>query len=383
MKAYKVGGAVRDRLLGRPVTDTDWVVVGSTPEAMQAEGFRPVGQDFPVFLHPDSNEEFALARTERKTGHGYKGFAFNTSPEVTLEEDLQRRDVTVNAMAENESGEIIDPTGGRQDLDRRVLRHISPAFAEDPLRVLRVARFAAQLDFSIAPETLALMRELSTAEELGTLPAERLWREWHKSLASQRPDKFLVALRACGAMALLLPAMDASFDTPLAGQALPAATVGQSLLAALALATAGGAGLPVRYAATLSLLPEVSTVNKQFGVPREFADLAESVTRLRPSIHGADALTPAAIVSLLQDADAFRRPGRFLDIVAVCGFEARARGLHAAYLPGALLPLALRAANAVDAGRIAAQGLKGPAIGEAVRQARIAAVRDAFTAWFP
>ncbi|BCQ65303.1 hypothetical protein PBOI14_70530 [Pseudomonas sp. Boi14] len=217
MRIYKVGGAVRDRLLGRPVTDIDWVVVGASAEEMLAKGFRPVGADFPVFLHPKSGEEYALARTERKSGRGYGGFTFHASPEVTLEEDLIRRDLTINAMAEDEQGRLTDPYNGQKDLEERLLRHVSPAFAEDPLRVLRVARFAARyagLGFRVAPETLELMRELSESGELQALTAERSWKEISRALMEDQPQVFIQVLRDCGALAVLMPEIDALFGVP-------------------------------------------------------------------------------------------------------------------------------------------------------------------------
>ena len=215
MKTYLVGGAVRDRLLGRPVGDRDWVVVGSTPEAMRAAGFQPVGQDFPVFLHPQTHEEYALARTERKSGHGYHGFTFHTSPEVTLEEDLARRDLTINAMAEGPDGEVIDPCGGQADLQARVLRHVSPAFAEDPVRILRLARFAARFDdFTVAPETLALMRHMVDTGEVDHLVAERVWQELSRGLMEAHPSRMFEVLRACGALQRLLPEVNRLWGVP-------------------------------------------------------------------------------------------------------------------------------------------------------------------------
>ena len=211
MKVYRVGGSVRDELLGRPVTDRDWVVVGATPEELQAAGFKPVGRDFPVFLHPRTREEYALARTERKSGRGYHGFVFHTSPDVTLEQDLERRDLTINAMARAEDGTLVDPFDGAADIERRMLRHVSPAFAEDPLRVLRVARFAARLDFGVAPETEALMRELVASGELATVAAERVWQELARGLMEPRPSRLLAVLRECGALAQLLPEVEALY----------------------------------------------------------------------------------------------------------------------------------------------------------------------------
>src|ERR1700694_2038029 len=214
MKIYRVGGAVRDELLGRPISDRDFVVVGATPEEMLAQGYRPVGRDFPVFLHPESGDEYALARTERKSGRGYHGFTFHVAPDVTLEEDLGRRDLTINAMARDESGKLIDPYGGERDLRAGILRHVSPAFAEDPLRVLRVARFAARFAFTIAPETEALMRAIVASGELATLPAERVWQELSRALMEAKPSRFFAVLRACGALAQLLPEVDALFGVP-------------------------------------------------------------------------------------------------------------------------------------------------------------------------
>ena len=254
MQIYKVGGAVRDRLLGRPVTDIDWVVVGATVEQMQAQGYRPVGADFPVFLHPQSGEEYALARTERKSGRGYGGFTFHASPEVTLEEDLVRRDLTINAMAEDEQGRITDPYKGQQDLQDRILRHVSPAFAEDPLRVLRVARFAARyagLGFQVAPETLALMRELSESGELQALTAERSWKEIARALMEEQPQVFIQVLRDCGALKQLMPELDVLFGVPQPAAHHPEIDTGVHTLSVLEQAARHNQPLTVRWACLL------------------------------------------------------------------------------------------------------------------------------------
>src|SRR5258705_7787850 len=259
MKIYSVGGAVRDEVLGRPVADRDYVVVGATPEAMLAQGFRPVGRDFPVFLHPQTNEECALARTERKSGHGYHGFTFHAAPDVTLEADLARRDLTINAMARDADGVLIDPYGGEADLRAGVLRHVSAAFAEDPLRILRVARFAARLGFAVAPETEALMRAIVSAGELATLTPERVWQEFARALMEARPSRFFFELRRCGALALLLPEIDALFGVPQPIAHHPELDAGVHVLQAVDFSAAAGDPLPVRYAVLAHDLGKATT----------------------------------------------------------------------------------------------------------------------------
>ena len=389
MKAYVVGGAVRDRLLGLEVKDRDWVVVGATPESMVAAGFRPVGRDFPVFLHPKTGEQYALARTERKSGRGYHGFVFQASPEVTLEQDLARRDLTINAIAEDPaSGALIDPFDGRGDLGRRLLRHVSPAFAEDPVRLLRCARFAARFaDFAVAPETMALMQQLVDAGEVDALVPERVWQELARGLMEDRPDRMLEVLRASGALARLLPDVDALFarggEVRLARR-LRAAARAQAALAlryaALCLdLDPGGGGDASRRAARAAALGERWRVDSH---SRALAVMAAREHRVVDRGAGLDA---AAVMALFERCDAWRRPQRFADLLRVCEFDARA-GSHrdAAYPPRQRLRAALDAALAVDAGAASAAaiaaGLQGPAIGPRVRATQAAAIARAIDA---
>lgn len=359
MRAYVVGGAVRDTLLGLPVRDRDWVVVGATPEEMVAAGFRPVGKDFPVFLHPQSHEEYALARTERKTAPGYKGFAFHASPEVTLEEDLLRRDLTINAMARDESGAITDPFNGRADLAARVLRHVSPAFAEDPLRVLRVARFAARFhEFHVAPETMALMRDIVTAGEVEHLVAERVWQELARGLMESHPQRMFSVLRACGALARLTPELD---DLPADDRA--------ALDSALARAVARQAPLEQRWSAVLHRMDTETAraVSERLKAPNEARDLAVMLAREYGSLQQETVADAETRLDLLTRCDALRRPERFaalLDTAQDCaaGFDATA------------WRTALQAAAGVDAGAIAAACADKRDIPQRVRTARIVAI---------
>ncbi|MGL4317223.1 MAG: multifunctional CCA addition/repair protein [Pseudomonas sp.] len=396
MQIYKVGGAVRDRLLGRPTSDIDWVVVGATAEAMLAQGFRPVGEDFPVFLHPQSGEEYALARTERKSGQGYGGFTFHASPDVTLEEDLIRRDLTVNAMAEDDHGQVIDPYGGQQDLEARLLRHVSPAFAEDPLRVLRVARFAARyapLGFTVAPETLTLMRQLAESGELKALTPERSWKEISRALMEPRPDVFIQTLRDCGALSELLPEVDALFGVPQTATHHPEIDTGIHNLMVLQQCALHEQPLSVRWACLLHDLgkgttPEaewprhiahevrglklIKAVNSRCKVPRECAELALLVGEYHTHGHRALELKPSTLLELLQSFDVYRRPQRFEEFIAACEMDARGRlGFEdrdypqAAYLRGAM-----QAARAVTVQPLLEKGLQGAELGEALKQER-------------
>ncbi|MFF7709848.1 multifunctional CCA tRNA nucleotidyl transferase/2'3'-cyclic phosphodiesterase/2'nucleotidase/phosphatase [Pseudomonas sp. NPDC007930] len=357
MQTYKVGGAVRDRLLGRPVTDIDWVVVGASAQQMQALGYRPVGADFPVFLHPSTGEEYALARTERKSGRGYGGFTFHASPEVTLEEDLARRDLTINAMAEDAQGQVIDPYHGQQDLQHRLLRHVAPAFAEDPLRVLRVARFAAryaELGFSVAPATLELMRQLSESGELQALTAERSWKEIARALMEPSPQVFIEVLAACAALPELMPGLAWNAERA----------------AVLERAAASGQPLPVRWACLLYGLGDeaVAQLCERFKVPRDCQELAVLLQRYAGAARQARSLGPEALLEMLQHFDILRRPQRLEAFLAAL-----------ALLPGALgeagrLAQAAEAVRAVDAQQLIAQGFKGQALGEALKQARLEVV---------
>lgn len=401
MQIYKVGGAVRDRLLGRPVTDIDWVVVGATVEQMQAQGYRPVGADFPVFLHPHSGEEYALARTERKSGRGYGGFTFHASPEVTLEEDLVRRDLTINAMAEDEQGRITDPYKGQQDLQDRILRHVSPAFAEDPLRVLRVARFAARyagLGFQVAPETLSLMRELSESGELQALTAERSWKEIARALMEEQPQVFIQVLRDCGALKQLMPELDVLFGVPQPAAHHPEIDTGVHTLSVLEQAARHNQPLTVRWACLLhdlgkGLTPEeewprhiahehrglkaIKAVNQRFKAPRDCQELALLVGEYHTHGHRALELKASTLLELLQRFDVYRRPQRFEEFIAACEMDARGRlGLEerdypqAAYLRGAA-----DAARAVAVQPLVEKGFAGQGLGEAIKRERLNALK--------
>jgi len=398
VKVYRVGGSVRDELLGLPVKDHDYVVVGSTPEEMVRLGYRPVGKDFPVFLHPETNEEYALARTERKTGRGYKGFTVYASADVTLEQDLARRDLTINAIACDESGKIIDPFHGGEDLKRGVLRHVSSAFAEDPVRILRVARFAARFAFEIAPETLELMRAMVAAGEVDHLVPERAWQEIARGLQEQRPSLMIEALRACGALARVLPEVDALFGVPQPPQYHPEIDTGLHTLLVIDYAASRHFSLAVRFAALMHDLGKGTTpkeewprhigheargvelignVCERLRVPKECRDLALLVARFHGQIHTAQELRPATIVKLLERTDALRRPERFEDVLQACASDFHGRpGFEAlTYAPAPLLRSALAAARAVDAGAIA-QALEDPArIPQAVHEARVHAVK--------
>jgi len=371
MQIFKVGGAVRDRLLGRPVTEVDWVVVGADAETLAAQGYRPVGADFPVFLHPETGEEYALARTERKSGRGYGGFTFHAAPDVTLEQDLIRRDLTINAMAEDDEGHIIDPYGGRADLQARLLRHVSPAFAEDPLRVLRVARFAARYcaqGFQVAPETLQLMREMVASGELDALTAERLWKETSRALLEERPDVFIRVLRDCGALAVLLPELAESFapDQP---------EPGARLYATLRQTAEAQASLNVRWACLLLEVPEErhAAITARLKVPRDPAELGLLLARHWPTALQAERLTPEAWFELLQSFDVLRRPARFEEFLQACACAAAARPDEEAP-PLALLRQAADVLRSVDVQPLVAQGFKGAALGEALKRARIDAL---------
>ncbi len=401
MQIYKVGGAVRDRLLGRPVSEVDWVVVGASAEQMLALGYRPVGADFPVFLHPQTGEEYALARTERKSGRGYGGFTFHASPEVTLEEDLIRRDLSVNAMAEDEQGTLIDPYGGQQDLAARILRHVSPAFAEDPLRVLRVARFAARyapLGFRVADETLGLMRQLAESGELAHLTAERSWKEISRALMEPRPDVFIQVLRDCGALAALLPEVDDLFGVPQPQAHHPEIDTGVHVLSVLRQCAEHDQPLSVRWACLLhdvgkGLTPEaewprhiahehkglrlIQAINERCKAPRDCAELAMLVGELHTHGHRALELRPSTLLELLQRFDVFRRPQRFAEFVAACEMDARGRlGLEQREYPqGAYLLGAAEAARQVPVKPLLEKGLKGAELGEALNRERLQALK--------
>lgn len=395
MQIYKVGGAVRDRLLGRPVTEVDWVVVGSSAEEMQAKGFKPVGADFPVFLHPATGEEYALARTERKSGRGYGGFTFYASPDVTLEEDLTRRDLTINAMAEDEHGHVIDPYGGQADLAARQLRHVSPAFAEDPLRVLRVARFAAryaELGFVVAPETQALMRQLTESGELHALTPERSWKEISRALMEARPDVFIQVLHDCGALKELFPEVAALFAKPDA-VALPGTSTGRRILRTLRECAVHQQPITVRWACLLQHLAQgdgaevqrgsartrsIEAVNSRFKVPRDCQELAVLTGAFHGQAQHCLQLTAQALYDMLQHFDIFRRPDRFDLFIAACEMDATSHSDERSpdYPLGRYLRGAADAARSVQAKPLIAQGYKGAELGEALKRERLAAVQS-------
>ena len=401
MQIYKVGGAVRDRLLGQPVTDIDWLVVGATVEQMLAQGFRPVGDDFPVFLHPQTGEEYALARTERKSGQGYGGFTFFASPDVSVEDDLIRRDLTINAMAEDAQGQLYDPYGGQRDLEARLLRHVSPAFAEDPLRVLRVARFAARyapLGFRVADETLRLMRQLSESGELQALTAERSWKEISRALMAPRPDVFFQVLRDCGALAELLPEVDALFGVPqtalhhpeidtgvhvlmvlqqCATHAQPLAVRWASLLHDLGKGSTPAADWPRHIAHEVRGLKQVRAVNARCKAPKDCQELALLVCEYHTHGHRALELKASTLLEVLQNFDAYRRPQRFAEFVAACEMDARGRlGFEQRDYPQARYLLgAASAARAVPVQPLLEQGFKGADLGAALQRERLQALK--------
>ena len=400
MQIYQVGGAVRDRLLGRPVSDIDWLVVGATVEQMLAQGYRPVGDDFPVFLHPKTGEEYALARTERKSGQGYGGFTFFANPEVTVEDDLIRRDLTINAMAEDAQGQLHDPYGGQRDLAARLLRHVSPAFAEDPLRVLRVARFAARyapLGFSVADETLALMRQLSESGELQTLTAERSWKEISRALLEPRPDVFIQVLRDCGALACLLPEVDALFGVPQTATHHPEIDTGVHLLMVLQQCASHELPLTVRWACLLHDLGKGTTrpsewprhiahevrglkliqaVNTRCKAPKDCQELALLVGEYHTHGHRALELKASTLFELLQRFDVYRRPQRFEEFILACEMDARGRlGFELRDYPqAAYLRAAMQAARDVAVQPLLDKGFKGAELGEALNRARLQAL---------
>jgi tRNA nucleotidyltransferase (CCA-adding enzyme) len=404
MKIYEVGGAVRDALLGLPVEERDWVVVGATPDDLTAQGFKRVGKDFPVFLHPKTGEEYALARTERKTGRGYTGFAFDTAATVTLEQDLERRDLTINAIARSSDGEIIDPWSGRADLAARALRHVSPAFREDPLRVLRVARFAARfasLGFTVAPPTLALMKEIVTAGEMEALTVERVWQETVKGLRTERPDVYFEVLRSCGALARLFPEVDALFGVPQPERWHPEIDTGVHLLMALRVAAELSKSETVRFAVLTHDLGKGTTPSAilpahhghegrsvelleglcaRLPVPNRFRELAVLVARHHGVVHKAAELKPQTVLKLITETDGIRQPDRFEEFLLACEADARGRkGLRDRPYPSSeILHTALRAARAVDAATVrAARNVEGAELGKAMHDARLAAVKEA------
>ena len=399
-RLYLVGGAVRDYLLGLPVKDRDWVVVGADAQTMLAQGFQPVGKDFPVFLHPETHEEYALARTERKTAKGYVGFSFHADKDVTLEQDLMRRDLTINAMAQDADGKIIDPFGGQRDLAAGILRHVSPAFAEDPVRILRTARFAARYKFEIAEETIKLMRQMVENGEADALVAERVWQEFAKGLMEKNPRKMIEVLRECGALKVLLPEVNALFGVPQRADYHPEIDSGIHTLMTLQRAADMGLSLPERYAALLhdlgkaktpsDILPRhhghdlagvepVREVNQRLRAPKHCAELAELVCRWHIIFHQVGQLKSQTILNVLKKTDAFRRPERFQTALNVCiaDTQGRLNREHTPYPQRAHWLALLEAANQADSGKIAAecraQG-KAHLIAEQIDRARLAQI---------
>jgi len=411
MQVYAVGGAIRDQLLGKPSQDRDYVVVGATPAEMEAAGYKPVGKDFPVFLHPQTKAEYALARTERKTAVGYKGFAFYTGPDVTLEDDLVRRDLTINAMAQavdahdNLVGPIIDPYNGRQDLQARLFRHVSDAFAEDPVRILRAARFAARFhDFTVAPETMALMRRMVELGEVDALVPERVWQELARGLMEARPSRMFEVLRECGALARLLPELDRLWGVPQRADYHPEVDTGVHVMMVVDYAARCGYSLPVRFAALThdlgkgttpeDVLPRhigheqrsvdlLEAVCKRLRVPNDCRELAVLVAREHGNIHRSTEFGAAALTRLVERCDALRKPDRFAEALKACEADARGRlGFEDRDYPQTARLLAARdAAAAVDAGAVAkACGDRVDLIRESVHKARVAAVAQVFGA---
>lgn len=400
MKVYVVGGAVRDELLNLPVQDRDHVVVGASPADMLTAGFRPVGKDFPVFLHPRTNEEYALARTERKTAPGYAGFSFHASPDVTLEEDLARRDLTINAMARAESGELIDPYGGRRDIDARLFRHVGPAFVEDPVRILRLARFAARFtEFSVAPETQALMAEMVANGEVDALVPERVWQELARGLMEARPSRMFAVLRECGALKRLLPELDRLWGVPQRPEYHPEVDTGVHVMMVVDTAAGRGHALPVRFAALLHDLGKgttppaewprhiaheqrsvklVEAVCTRLRVPAECRDLAMLAARFHGDIHRAAELRADTVVRLFERTDALRRPQRFLQLLEACAadFNGREGWADRDYAPRDILQRMLAAVQAVPAGDIARDCGDPAQIPVRIHAARVAAVAE-------
>lgn len=402
MNVFLVGGAVRDRLLGLPVKDHDWVVVGASPQQMQAAGYKSVGKDFPVFLHPDSHEEYALARTERKTKVGYHGFEFYTAADVTLEQDLERRDLTVNAIAEDAEGNLVDPFNGQQDLQDRVLRHVSNAFAEDPVRILRIARFLARfhhLGFRIADETLALMTDMVNAGEVDALVPERVWQETAKSLTEPNPEQFILALRECGALKILFPELDRLFGVPQVKAYHPEVDTGIHVMMVLqqcclltgdpvtrfaALTHDLGKGmtdpdiLPHHYGHEEAGIPLVAALCDRLKVPNEYRQLAELTCRYHTHIHRAFEVKPKTLLKVLTVSDAYRRPERFKQFLIACKADSRGRPTfeNRAYLQADFYEKIFEATKAIPVKPIVEQGFKGEQVKEELRRQRLRVITE-------
>ena len=401
MNVFMVGGAVRDKLLGLPIKDRDFVVVGSTPEAMLAAGYKPVGKDFPVFLHPETHEEYALARTERKTAKGYKGFQIHASPDVTLEEDLARRDFTINAIAETLDGEIIDPYHGAQDIQYKVLRHVSDAFVEDPVRILRAARFAARFtDFTVAPETMALMQNMVEHGEVDALVPERVWQELSRGLMEAQPSRMFELLRACGALKIILPELDRLWGVPQPPLHHPEVDTGVHVMLVVDYAAAQNFSLPVRYAALMhdlgkgttpkDILPRhigheersvqlLKEINQRLRIPNDCKELAHIVAKFHGKLHQVLKMRPDTMLGFLVETDAIRQPQRFDAFLQACEADSRGRtGLEDCATPEAdLMRTLLAAVQKVDAGAVASQFREPEAIKQAVHQARLHALEHA------
>jgi len=396
MKVYAVGGAVRDRLMGLPVTDRDWVVVGATPQALLEQGFLPVGRDFPVFLHPKTHEEYALARTERKTAPGYSGFTFHAAPEVTLEEDLRRRDLTINAMAQTAEGVLIDPYGGQADLAAKVLRHVSSAFAEDPVRILRVARFAARFkDFSLAPETLELMRTMVASGEVNALVPERVWQELSRGLMEATPSRMFAVLEACGTLPIILPELVALKNVPQRADFHPEIDTFVHVMLTIDKAADLAAPLPARFAALThdlgkgltptDVLPRhpgheqhsvalLGPLCERLRIPADCREVARLTARYHGVIHRIEELTASTILEVLENCDGLRRPIRFANILLACEADYRGRlgWQDRPYPPAAAWQQALAAIRAVDAGKIAQHILASAKSGASTTPGQIA-----------
>ena len=412
MEIYLVGGAVRDELLGRPISERDWVVVGATPDDLLARGFRPVGKDFPVFLHPHTHEEYALARTERKTGPGYHGFSFRAAPDVTLEDDLLRRDLTINAMARNAQGRLIDPYHGSRDLEGRWLRHVSPAFAEDPVRIPRVARFSARyapLGFQVAPETLALMRAMVASSEVDHLVPERVWAETVRALGEPCPGRFVETLRECGALARIFPELDRLFGVPQPPTHHPEIDTGVHTLMALEQAVRLEADAVTRFAVLVHDLGKGTTppgewprhlgheqrgadlvrvLCQRLRIPNMYRELGVLTARYHTHCHRAPELRPKTLLNTLQGLDALRKPQRFEQFLVACEADARGRlGLETRdYLQADFMRRVHQAAAGAPVRPLLEQGLTGLALAEALHRDRLAAITEArreFKASYP
>lgn len=402
MKVYLVGGAVRDQLLGLPISDRDFVVVGTTPEAMLAQGFQQVGKDFPVFLHPKTHEEYALARTERKTGSGYTGFSCYSAPDVTIEDDLLRRDLTINAIAQSDSGELVDPYHGIKDLENRLLRHVSDAFAEDPLRVLRVARFAAryyEYGFTIAPETRVLMQSMANSGELSHLTAERVWTETQKALMSNAPQIYFEVLRDCGALATLFPEIDNLFGVPAPEKWHPEIDTGVHTLMVMKLIATLSNDIDIRFAALchdlgkaltpssawpshpdhgINGIPLIEQLCERLKVPTSTRDLARLAARYHDKIHIINKLTATELIAIMDGLDSWRKPERIEQLSLISEADARGRlGLEQqAYPQGEYLRQAFSIAQNVSVKPIIEQGFQGPAIRQELTRQRIEAISN-------